>query len=811
MDEKSRIIPVSIHEEVKSSFLDYAMSVIVSRALPDVRDGLKPVHRRILYAMLEMGSTPDKPYRKSARIVGEVLGKYHPHGDVALYDTMVRLAQDFNTRYPLVDGHGNFGSLDGDAAAAMRYTEARLSPLAMELLADLHKETVDFRPNFDESLLEPAVLPSRFPNLLANGSSGIAVGMATNIPPHNLGELIDALHRLIENPHVSIDELCRLVKGPDFPTGGLVVGTEGIREAYRTGRGIIRIRGRVHLDKTDKGKRHLVISDLPYQQNKARLVEKIAELVKEKKIEGISDLRDESDHSGVRIVLELRSEYDPQLIMNQLYQYTPLQQTYGIIMLALVNGEPKVLNLKEMLSYYLDHQKEVIVRRTRFDLARAEDRLHIVEGLRIALSRLDEVIALIRRSPDVPTARSGLMELLGITEKQAQAILDLRLQRLTQLEQSKLEEEHRELTEKIAYWRRVLADESLVLAIIRDELQEIKEKHADERRTQIVEAVVDEFNITDLIMEEDVVITITDRGYIKRLPASTYRRQKRGGRGVVGMQTRQGDAVEQCYFASTHDKLLLFNNRGKVYLLNIYEIPESSRQSRGTALVNLLPMEKGEYITATLPVSGYHEGKYLLMVTALGYIKKTPLHEFRNTRKTGLIALPLAPEDELISVELTDGSEEIIIGTDEGYFIRFHEEEVRPMGRTARGVKAVALQPTHRVVGAGLIRPGQILLLASSGGYGKRVAADDFRSQRRGGKGIVGMKITKDSGPLTGFIVMDEKEEDFIIVTAKGLVIRQKAEGVSLMSRYARGVTLIRLEEGDRVVDLIGLPKERKA
>jgi DNA gyrase subunit A len=727
---------------------------------------------------------------------------------VALYDAMVRLAQDFTTRYPLVDGHGNFGSLDGDAAAAMRYTEARLSPLAMELLADLHKETVEFRPNFDESLLEPAVLPSRFPNLLANGSSGIAVGMATNIPPHNLGELIDALHRLIEQPEISVDELRRLVKGPDFPTGGVIVGTEGIKEAYQTGRGIIRIRGRVFWDKSDKGRGHLVISELPYQQNKAKLVEKIAELVKEKKIEGITDLRDESDHSGVRIVLEIRPEYDPQLIINQLYQYTPLQQTYGIIMLALVNGEPKVLNLKEMLNCYLDHQKEVIIRRTRFDLSRAEERLHIVEGLRIALSRLDEVIALIRRSPDGPTARSGLMELLGITEKQAQAILDLRLQRLTQLEQSKLEEEHRELTEKIAYLRRVLADESLVLGIIREELQEIRDKHADERRTQIVEGV-DDFKLTDLIMEEDVVITITDRGYIKRLPASTYRRQRRGGRGVVGMQTRKDDLVEQCYFASTHDRLLLFSNRGKVYLLNIYEIPESSRQSRGTAIVNLLPMEKDEYITATLPVSGYSEEKYLLAVTARGYIKKTPLKDFRNTRKTGLIALTLAPEDELISVVLTGGNEEIIIGTDEGYFIRFHEKDVRSMGRTARGVKAVTMQPPHRVVGADLIRPGQVILMVSARGFGKRVAADDFRPQRRGGKGIIGMKISKESGPLTGFMVMNEKDEDFIIVTAGGVVIRQKTAEVSLLSRYARGVTLIRLDEGDQVVDLIGLPKER--
>lgn len=808
MAEKKRIIPVSVHEEVRSSFLDYAMSVIVSRALPDARDGLKPVHRRILYAMLEMGSTPEKPHRKSARIVGEVLGKYHPHGDVALYEAMVRLAQDFSTRYPLVDGHGNFGSLDGDAAAAMRYTEARLSPVAMELLTDLHKETVDFRPNFDESLLEPTVLPSRFPNLLANGSAGIAVGMATNIPPHNLGELIDALHCLIEQPAIPVEGLQRLVKGPDFPTGGMIVGREGINKAYRTGRGIIRLRGRVYLEKMDKGYDHLVISELPYQQNKAKLVEKIAELVKEKKIEGITALRDESDHSGVRIVLEIRPEYEPQLIINQLYQYTPLQQTYGIIMLALVKGEPKILDLKELLSCYLDHQKEVIVRRTRFDLNRAEERLHVIEGLRAALSRLDEVIALIRRSPDAAAARSGLMLLLGITEKQAQAILDLRLQRLTRLEQSKLEEEYGELLKKIAYLRSVLADEAIVLGIIRDELQEIKDRHADERRTQIV-AGIDEFELTDLILEEDVVITITDRGYIKRLPAATYRSQRRGGKGIVGMQMRKDDLVEQCYFASTHDQILLFSNRGKVYRLNIYEIPESSRQSRGTALVNLLPLEKKEYITATLPITGFSEEKYLLTVTACGYIKKTPLQDFAHSRKTGLIALNLADEDELISVKLTGGAGEIIIGTDEGYFIRFAETDVRPMGRAARGVKAVTLQPPHRVVGADLISSGQVILMASAAGFGKRVAEVDFRPQRRGGKGLIGMRISKESGPLRGFMVMSEADEDFIIITAGGLVIRQKTAEVSLLSRYARGVTLIRLEEGDQVVDLIGLPEER--
>lgn len=809
MNEKKRTIPVSIHEEVKRSFLDYAMSVIVSRALPDVRDGFKPVHRRILYAMSEMGATPDKPHRKSARIVGEVLGKYHPHGDTALYDAMVRLAQDFSTRYPLVDGHGNFGSQDGDAAAAMRYTEARLSPLSMELLRDLHKETVDFRPNFDESLEEPVVLPARFPNLLANGSAGIAVGMATNIPPHNLGELIDALHLLIKQPQSTVEELQRLIKGPDFPTGGLIVGYEGINKAYRTGRGIIRLRGRVFIDKKEKDREHIIISELPYQQNKAKLVEKIAELVKEKKIEGITDLRDESDYTGVRIVLEIRPGYQSQLIINQLYKYTPLQQTYGIIMLALVDGEPRVLNLKEMLTCYLEHQKEVVERRSRFDLNQAEERLHIVEGLRAALSRLDEVIALIRRAPDGPSAHSGLMELLTISEKQAQAILDLRLQRLTQLEQSKLEEEHQNLLQTIAYLRRVLADESLLLSIIGDELQEIKEKYSDERRTQIVAETVD-LELTDLILEEDVVITITDRGYIKRLPAATYRSQRRGGKGIVGMQMRKDDLVEQCYFASTHHKLLCFSNRGKVYLLNIYEVPEASRQSRGVAMVNLLPLEKKEYITATLPISEYSEDSYLVAVTARGYIKKTPLKDYSHARKTGLIAINLMEDDELISVKLTGGSEEILIGTDEGYFIRFSETDVRPMGRVARGVKAVALNPPHRVVGADLVSKGQIVLMVSAAGYGKRVAIDEFRTQRRAGRGLIGMKISEESGPLTSFMVMSKEAQNFIIVTAKGLVIRQKTEEVSLMGRYARGVTLIRLDEGDQVVDLIGLPEEEE-
>ncbi len=804
MADRENVVPVNIYDEVKVSFLDYAMSVIVSRALPDVRDGLKPVHRRILYAMSEMGSTQDKPYRKSARIVGEVLGKYHPHGDVALYDTLVRMAQVFSTRYPLVDGHGNFGSQDGDSAAAMRYTEARLSAIAGELLTDLHKETVDFRPNFDESLEEPTVLPSRFPNLLANGSSGIAVGMATNIPPHNLGELIEAIKHLIIHPEASVTDLMCMIKGPDFPTGGVIVGQEGIHSAYQTGRGIIKLRGVAQVDIKDKGRNQIIISELPYQQNKAKLVEKIAEVVKERKIEGITDLRDESDRSGVRVVMEVKRDYDSQVIINQLYQYTSLQQTYGIIMLALVDGQPRVLNLKQMLAYYIEHQVEVIRRRSLYDLKRAEERLHIVDGLLVALDRLDEVIALIRASKDVQTAREGLINLLSISEKQAQAILDMRLQRLTQLEISKLVEEKNQLLERIAYLRRILEDEALVRSIISDELTAILDKHGDARRTQIVAAEGDAV-LTDLIFQEDVVVTLTDRGYIKRLPLTTYRSQHRGGRGVIGMHTRENDRVEQCHVASTHDRLLCFSNRGKVYLLHIYEIPESGRQSRGTALVNLLPLEEKEYITATLPITDFVDDHFLLMVTARGMIKKTRLTEYRNTRKTGLIALNLSPEDELMAVKMTDGDEEVIVGTTAGLFVRFPESQVRAMGRAARGVRAVKLGPDDRVVGADLVTGDHQLLIASAKGFGKRVAVKEFTARRRGGKGMIGMKTTSRSGPLAIFIVLRGAEEEFMIITARGVVNRQRVDKVSLLGRYARGVTLIRLDKEDRVVNLIGL------
>ncbi len=804
MAEKENIVPVNIYDEVKISFLDYAMSVIVSRALPDVRDGLKPVHRRILYAMSEMGSSHDKPYRKSARIIGEVLGKFHPHGDVALYDTLVRMAQDFSTRCPLVDGHGNFGSQDGDAAAAMRYTEARLSPIAAELLTDLHKDTVDFRPNFDESMEEPVVLPSRYPNLLVNGSAGIAVGMATNIPPHNLGELVDAIEQLILDPQITVEELMKSIKGPDFPTGGIVVGHDGILSAYKTGRGIIKVRGLAQAELKEKERDQVIISEVPYQQNKARLVEKIADLVKERKIEGITDLRDESDRSGVRIVLEIKKDHDPGVIINQLYKYTPLQQTFGIIMLALVDGQPKVLSIKEFLYYYLEHQKEVIKRRSAFDLKKAEERLHIVEGLLTALDRLDEVIALIRSSKDVQTARTGLMDLLGLSDKQAQAILDMRLQRLTQLEISKLVEEQKQLIGKINHLKEILSDEKLVLSIISEELRAIKDKHSDPRRTKIV-ADEKDVALTDLIFREDVVVTLTDKGYIKRLPLATYRSQHRGGKGIKGMQTRDDDRVEQCHVASTHDKLLCFSNHGKVYLLQVHEVPESGRQSRGTALVNLLPLAKEEYITATMPIIDFRDDNFLLMITAKGMIKKTSLKEYRNTRKTGLTALSLTAGDELMAVKLTDGEKEVLVGTSAGLFVRFQESQVRAMGRPARGVKAVSLPPRERIVGADLISPDQYILVASEKGYGKRVKVKEFVAHRRGGKGMIGMKITPQSGPLAVFIVLKEGEEEILITTAQGLVNRQKIEEVSLMGRYARGVTLIRLSSEDRIVNLIGL------
>jgi len=799
-----KILPKPIHEEVKNSFLDYAMSVIVSRALPDVRDGLKPVHRRILYAMYDLAMWPDKPHKKSARLVGEVLGKYHPHGDMAVYDAMVRMAQNFTSRYPLVDGHGNFGSVDGDPAAAMRYTETRLSKISVEMLADIEKETIDFRSNFDDSLQEPVVLPSRFPNLLLNGSAGIAVGMATNIPPHNLREVVDALLLLIENPEAGTQELLQHIKGPDFPTGGLILGREGIRAAYRTGRGIIKIRAKSVIERLENGKSRIVITELPYQVNKAKTIEKIAELVREKKLEGITDLRDESDRTGMRIVLELKKEAFPQVVLNNLFKFTQLQQTFGIIMLALVDNKPRVLQLKELLACYLDHQKEVVTRRTRYLLRKAEERAHILEGLRIALSNLDAVIRLIRSSRTDEQARNGLVEQFGLTEVQAQAILDMRLKRLTALEQEKLEAEYLELIKKISYLQEVLANERLVYRIIKDELLLVRNTYGDSRRTQIVSQEED-LSVEDLIAEEDMVVTLTNNGYTKRLPVTTYRVQRRGGRGVTGMQTRSDDFVERLFIASTHDYLCCFTNRGRMYRLKVHEIPEAGRQARGTAIVNLLSVEPGEQITAVIPVRDFGEGLFLFMATRQGQVKKTPLEEFATLRKGGLIALTLAPEDELIDVRLTDGRHEILLVTQKGFAIRFPENDVRMMGRTARGVRGITLSAGDRVMAMETIAAegGQDreLLVVTENGFGKRTPLAEYRAQARGGKGIYTIRLTDKNGLLSGARVVRESDE-LMIITAKGVVIRQGVPQISRQSRLAQGVTLIRLDDGDRVVSL---------
>lgn len=802
-EERDNIIPINIHEEVKRSFLDYAMSVIVSRALPDVRDGLKPVHRRILYAMSEMGITPDKPHRKAARIVGEVLGKYHPHGDLPVYDALVRLAQDFSTRYPLVDGHGNFGSLDGDSAAAMRYTEARMSSLAMEMLNNIKKETVDFIPNFDESLQEPAVLPSRFPNLLVNGSAGIAVGMATNIPPHNLSEVIDALTFLIDHPDAHIYEIMNFIQGPDFPTGAVIAGKEGITQAYLTGRGIIKVQGEVVVETSKKQKDVIVIKEIPYLQNKARLVEKIAQLIKEKKIDGITDMRDESNRLGVRIVMEVRSGVNPHILINQLYRFTPLQQSFGIIMLALVNGEPRVLNLKEMLYYYIEHQKDIIVRRTKFDLRKAEERAHIVEGLRIALSNLDEIIKLIRAAKDVPTARQELITRFSLTEIQAQAILDMRLQKLTGLEREKLEEEYRELQKNIAYFKEILADERLVLKIIKSELRAIKEKHGDKRRTKIVEAK--EFNETDFIIEEDVVITLTQKGYVKRIPLENYKNQRRGGKGIIGAKTQDNDYVIQVHTCSTHSTLLCFTNKGRVYRIKTYEIPEARRRSRGTAMINLLPFQEGEYITTIMPIQDFQKDQYLLMVTARGYAKRTSIKAFSHTRKSGLIALTLGEDDELVSVLLTEGEEQVIIGSDSGHFILFNQEDVRAMGRTARGVIGMRLNPGASIIGADIIKEeDRYTILITSKGFGKRVSLKEMRVQKRGGKGVLVIKTDAERGKLISFQLIAGKEE-FIVGTAKGIILRLNARGIPIQKRYSRGVILMRVDADDHVAILTAI------
>ncbi len=795
-----RILPIDINDEMKNSYMDYAMSVIVGRALPDVRDGLKPVHRRILYAMNELGMTPDKPHKKSARIVGEVLGKYHPHGDSAVYDAMVRMAQEFSCRYPLIDGHGNFGSIDGDSAAAMRYTEARMSRIATELLDDIDKETVEFMPNFDGSLKEPTVLPSRLPNLLINGSSGIAVGMATNIPPHNLGEVIDGSIALIDNPEISAKELMMIVKGPDFPTGGIIMGRDGIKDAYSTGRGVIRVRAQARTERMASGKLRILVTELPYQVNKAKLIEKIAELVRDKKIEGITDLRDESDRTGMQMVIELRKDAKANVILNQLYKHTQMQETFGVIMLALVDGQPRVLNLRDSLFYYLEHQKDVITRRTRFELNKAEERAHIVEGLRIAISNLDAVIKTIRRSQTVELARAALMERFGFSEKQAQAILEMRLQRLTGLERDKLEEEYKNLVDRIAYYRSVLASEQMVLEIIKQELLEIKKKYNDPRRT-VISSDETKMEIEDLIAEEDVVITITHYGYIKRISLDTYRSQKRGGRGVTAMGTKEEDFVEHLFITTTHHYLLFFTNKGRVYKLRVHEIPEAGRQAKGTAIVNLLQVSGDDNITSVIPVKSFASEHYLFTATKKGVVKKTPLQEYASSRRDGLIALALDEDDELISVKLTSGKDELIIGTQTGKAIRFSEREVRSMGRTARGVRGITLVQGDNVVGLELVQTGAYLLVVTANGFGKRTTLDQYRPQRRGGKGVMTIRPTKRNGPLVGIKVVNEGEE-IMMITAEGVIIRMAVKDISSMGRTTQGVTLMKLDRQDSVVAL---------
>ena len=794
-----KLTPLNIEDELKKSFISYAMAVIVTRALPDVRDGLKPVHRRILYSMNEMGITPDKPYRKSARIVGDVLGKYHPHGDSSVYDAMVRLAQDFSIRYTLVEGQGNFGSVDGDGAAAMRYTEARLSKLSMEMVRDIEKETVDFSPNFDETLMQPAVMPSRFPNLLVNGSSGIAVGMATNIPPHNLGEVIDACVHYIDHPDCTVDDLMQFVKGPDFPTGGVILGKRGIYDAYHEGRGRIIVRAKSEIEEMSQGRQRIVVTEIPYMVNKAKLIEKIAEMVHEKTVEGISDIRDESDREGMRIVIELKRDVNANVVLNTLYKHTQLQDTFGAIMLALVDGTPRILSLRQMIHHYLEHQEDVIRRRTQYDLNKAEARSHILEGLIIALDNIDEVIQLIRGSRTGQEAKDGLMSRFGLSERQAQAILDMRLQRLTGLERDKIETEYAELQKQIAWYKQVLADENLVLGIIKDEILEIKRKYADERRTEI-SALDGEIDMLDLIAEEDMVVTLTHYGYVKRLPKATYRAQKRGGKGVVGATTREEDFVEQMYVVNTHDTLMFFTNRGRAYQLNCYQIPEAGRTARGTAIVNLLQLDAGEKVKAMLPVPAEKvAGHYLIMATKNGVIKRTELSEFTNLRKSGLIALVLREDDELIGVALTDGSYELLLGTRDGMAIRFPETDMRPIGRAAMGVKSIELSKGDEVVDMCPVFEGMKVLSITDNGYGKLTEIDEYRVQSRGGKGIKAMNLTAKTGRLTCQLLADEAE-DILLITDDGTIIRTPVSSISTLSRNTQGVRLMRVAEDSKVV-----------
>ncbi|MCI6911347.1 MAG: DNA gyrase subunit A [Veillonellaceae bacterium] len=785
---------------MRNSYIDYAMSVIVSRALPDVRDGLKPVHRRILYAMQEAGMTSGKPYKKSARIVGEVLGKYHPHGDSSVYDAIVRMAQDFSMRYMLADGHGNFGSVDGDPPAAMRYTEVRMAKIAELMLQDIDKDTVDFVPNYDESLKEPSVLPSKFPELLVNGTSGIAVGMATNIPPHNMSEVIDGVLMLIDNPDASVEELMTVIKGPDFPTGGLIMGTTGIRDAYTTGRGSVKMRAKAHIETMSNGKPRIVVTELPYQVNKARLIEKIAELARDKQIEGITDLRDESDRKGMSIVIELRKDINPDIMLNQLYKHTQLQDTFGVIMLALVDNQPRILTLKQVLHYYIQHQEDVITRRTRYELSKAEARAHILEGLTIALDHLDAVITTIRESQTADIARNALMDGFKLSEKQAQAILDLRLQRLTGLEREKIEEEYQEVLKKIEWLKSVLADESKIMTIIKEELTAVKEKYGDARRTTITYDM-SEMSEEDLIADEDVVLTISHNNYIKRMKLDTYNKQNRGGQGILGMSTKEGDFVENILITTTHHTILFFTSRGRVHYLKAYQIAEASRQARGTALINLLKLDKGEKITAVLQVREYNPAKFLFMATRKGIVKKVQLSEFNTTRKLGVIALKLDDDDELIGVKQTDGQKQIVIGTRNGYAIIFDEEEVRSMGRIARGVKGIKLRDGDEVVGMDTIKRDSEILTVTAGGYGKRTKVEEYTTHHRGAMGVINLRVTEKTGEVIGLKVVRDGQE-LMLISTNGIIIRTGLDKISVIGRASQGVIIMKTAEDDKVASM---------
>ena len=804
--EDQKMLQHEIHDEMKQSYIDYAMSVIVSRALPDVRDGLKPVHRRILYGMSELGVTPDKPHKKSARIVGEVMGKYHPHGDSSIYDAMVRLAQPWNIRHQLVDGHGNFGSVDGDGAAAMRYTEARMTPLALQMLRDIDKETVDFIPNFDGEEQEPVVLPSRFPNLLVNGSNGIAVGMATSIPPHNLGETIDAAVKIIDEPECSIDDLCKIVKGPDFPTGAIIMGKNSAKQAYKTGQGKVVVRAVTEIEETNKGRQQIIVTEIPYQVNKARLIEKMADLVKEKRIEGISEIRDESNRKGMRIVIELKKDANAQIILNRLYKHTQMQESISMIMLAIVDGRPRILTLREILDEYLKHQKEVVTRRTIYDKKKAEARAHILEGYRIALDNIDEIIKIIRSSYN--DAKERLMERFGLSEIQAQAILDMQLRRLQGLEKEKIENEYQELLKKIAYYTQLLEDEHMLMGVVKTELLEIKNKWGDKRRTKI-KADETEIDEEDLIEEENVCITLTHLGYIKRVPVDTYKSQRRGGKGVTGITTRENDFVKNLIMTSTHDYLMFFTNTGKAHKIKAYEIPEATRTAKGTPAVNFLNLMQRERITAVIPIKEFAEDKFLIAVTKQGTIKKTALSNFDTNRKTGLIAMNLKDGDELIGIKQTSGTNNVIIVTKNGKCICFSEDDVRPMGRIAGGVRAIKLEKDDEVVAMELVEPGQELLVVTKKGFGKRTKVEDYKIQVRGGKGLLTYDKAKfkKTGELVGAMAVDNDDE-ILLINSDGIIIRMAAKEISKLGRATQGVKIMNVGEEANIIALAKVIKE---